>query len=379
MNIETLKARNLILYDTIIGSHAYGTNNENSDVDKKGFYWIPLKSFLGLHPPISPKETQISDEKNDKTYYTLFNAFELLRTANPNAIELLWTPQDCVLYKHPIIEDLFDNRDLFITKQAYHSHFQYALAQVKKAKGKNKKVHNPAPKERPVKEDFCRAICWEKNDEYMMMAEVVKEIKYFPCRPESIKDLKIDLSKFHVASLEHVPNVYRLYYYGDKAKGVFRGNDMLTCESIPKNDEWDKFYGLFVYDKTEYDRAVKQWHSYWDWVKNRNDNRWIDQEQGLLNYDAKNMCHCVRLMMSAMNILTNGEPKVRFEGEERDLLMSIRNGELEYEDLMERVEIVNKHLKTLFQKSSLPEKCDEKKLDKLYRHLMKRGEDYFSK
>ncbi|MFA7219491.1 MAG: nucleotidyltransferase domain-containing protein [Synergistaceae bacterium] len=384
MNFEELDKSGLIFFRTIVGSNAYGTNTPESDIDEKGFFWIPSEAYLGLNPPIQAEDSQISDDNNDKTFYSLYNAFELLKNANPNLIELLWMPEDCILKSEPaIMQDLLENRSLFITKQAYYSHAEYARNQIKKARGKNKKVHNPQPKERPRKEDFVRIILindlapwWEcDQSDY----DELEEKNKFPLRPTPLKDVDIDLSEYHIAALEHVPNTYRLYYYGKGARGVFRGNDMLVCESIPKADEWHKIVGLMIYDQNEYDKAVKEWGSYWEWVKNRNESRWIDQEKGLLTYDAKNMAHCMRLMMASENILTIGEPTVRFEGEKLEFLMKIRRGEFEYEELMEHVDLLDKKLEDLHKKSTLPERVDEVRMDKLYRHLMKNGEKLYGK
>ncbi len=382
MNIEQLKKSGLIFYETIVGSVAYNTCNLNSDIDIKGFYWVDPSEYLSLNPPVTPQTSQINDEKHNVVYYSLYRAFELLKTANPNFIELLWTPKDCVIKKDDVIMPiLLENRNIFITKEAYHSHAEYALAQIKRAKGKNKKVHNPCPETMPVKEDFCRVILlsnfqWEECD---LGSDIPCEENgwtfnnMFPFRPLPIKETSIDLNNYHVASLEHAPNIYRLYYYGDKAKGVFRGDDMLVCESIPKQDEWDRIVGLLIYDKNEYDKAVKDWHSYWSWKKNSNPERWKSQEGGMIDFDVKNMQHSFRLIYSGLNILTNGEPIVRFEGNRLKFLREIRDEKYTYEDLMSRLNVLEKEMASLFESSKLPDKCDEVKLNKLYKHLMDVG------
>ena len=385
MNLEQLEESGLIFYRTIVGSYAYGTNTPSSDTDIKGFYWVDPEEYLSLNPPVTQKDGQISDERNDTTFYSLYKAFTLLATANPNMIELLWMPEECMIFRDNRLMDLLlEDRDLFISKQAYFSHAEYARKQIKKARGSNKKVHNPQPKERPVKEDFCRVILLQElmlglEQRPLSWTILVNGIgqEKFPFRPIPIKETNIDLSKHHVASLEHSSNMFRLYHYGERAKGVFRGDDMLVCESIPKEDEWQKIVGLLEYDKNEYDKAVKVWKSYWDWMKFRNSSRWIDQEKGVLNYDAKNMCHCMRLMMASENILTTGEPTVRFEGEKLEYLMRIRNAELAYEELMERVDELDIRLKDLYLKSGLPEQSNPVKLNKLYRKIMEVGSEAF--
>jgi len=386
MDLKTLEDSGLILYKTIVGSRAYGTNNETSDTDIKGFYWVDPSEYLSLNPPVTPQTSQINDEKHNVVFYSLYRAFELLKTANPNFIELLWTPKDCVIKTDDVIMPiLLENRNLFITKEAYHSHADYALAQIKKAKGKNKKVHNPCPETMPVKEDFCRVILlsnfqWEECD---LGSDIPCEENgwtfknMFPFRPTPIKETNINLNYCHVASLEHAPNIYRLYHYGDKAKGVFRGDNMLVCESIPKQDEWDKIIGLLIYDKNEYDKAVKDWHSYWDWVNNRNDHRWIDQEKGLLTYDAKNMMHSFRLIYSGINILETGEPIVRFEGDKLQFLKDIRNAMFSYGELMDLLSGLNIEMEKALKKCILPLSSDPKLLNSLYGKIMEIGSQLY--
>ena len=46
--IDYIKKNNLILLEVISGSHAYGLNKENSDVDKRGVFVQPIDDYLGL-------------------------------------------------------------------------------------------------------------------------------------------------------------------------------------------------------------------------------------------------------------------------------------------------------------------------------------------
>jgi len=397
MQINELEKSNLIFYKTIVGSTAYGTNTPLSDIDIKGFYWVDPAEYLSLNPPVYQEDGQISDENNDTTYYSLYKAFSLLKNANPNAIELLWMPEDCIqISNNSIMPILFENRKLFITKQAYHSHTRYAVDQIKKAKGKNKKVHNPQPVDMPKKEDFCWIIPFNRD--------ILKSSSRMPCRPIPFKEMRfldgrkvsnpdirpikengyelafhsdMDLSQFHVSSVEHSHNVYRLYYYGRFAKGVFRGDDMLVCESIPKDDE-KRCVGLLIYNQDEYNKAVKDWHSYWDWMKHRNSDRWKSQEDKQIDYDVKNMSHCFRLIYSGMNILTDGEPIVRCEGELLSLLKDIRNEKYTYEELMAKLAILEKDMTKAFELCTLPEQSDSNKLDVIYKSLMDAGNLFYN-
>lgn len=372
MNLKDLIQSGRIIFECVSGSHAYGLSTPKSDIDIRGIYVNPPTEYLGL----LDASKQISDEKNDTTYYSLRRIFELLQTANPNIIEMLWMPEDCIKINSSIMEKIITNRGLFISKKCYHSHSGYAYAQIKKAKGQNKKVHNPMPEEMPKKEDFCRIIpSFAMDTEFLREESLKQNVPLCPCRPLSLPNCVakdggfFDLRLFHVSALEHVSDTYRLYMYGEEAKGVFRGDDMLVCESIPIDDELDKFAGLLIYNKHEYDKALKDWHSYWDWMKNRNEHRWIDQEKGKLNYDQKNMTHCMRLLMSGENILSCGHPIVRFEGEQLEYLRNIRAGNFEYEEIMAEVDSRMETLEKLYETSKIPHSVNVKKIDELYREL----------
>jgi len=369
-SIADLKKTDWIIYETVVGSHAYGTNTPESDVDTRGVFVYPESIYASLDEP----EPQISDAKHDIVYYSLKKLFELLKNSNPNMIELLWMPEKGMTVKSKAMQKIIDNRNLFISKQAFHTHSGYAYAQIKKAKGQNKKVHNPCPKEQPKKEDFCWIIeYFEGKDSGMgFNGQTIYDDEVFPCRPVLLNEANINLEEYHASSLEHSHNIFRLYYYGEEAKGVFRGKDMLVCESIPKDDEIERFKCLLIYNKDMYEKALKEHRSYWAWKNNRNEARWVDQEKGKLNYDQKNMMHCMRLLLSGENILKNGEPIVRFEGKDLEYLMSIRNGEMSYEQLMKDVDEKMKVLEDLYKNSTaIPEEVDVDKIKKLYEDIRK--------
>jgi predicted nucleotidyltransferase len=370
--LDELRDSGMIFYEVVAGSVAYGLNTAASDEDLRGYYHVPHIYRGGL----SNIADQTNDAKHDITYYNLKRAFELLMTANPNQIELLWIPDDCVrTYNKVIMDDLMDNKELFISKASYASHWAYARAQIGKSRGQNKWVNNPKPKTPPTKEDFC----WFVDVEYVGRVQEYVEGGFFrkyptdsmPCRPIALKETssELDLSQLNCAKMEHMENAYRLYRNASP-KGVFRGpNEQLVCESVSKDDEWKRFHGLLIYNEQAWKKAQKDWSEYWKWMKNRNEARWVDQEKGKLDYDCKNMSHCLRLMISSKHILTEGYPLVRFEGAQKKLLMDIKNGELEYDDIMERVNNLQAEIEVLVDKTHIPETVDFGKLNTLYAHL----------
>lgn len=368
--LDLVRSSGTILYEYIGGSHAYGTAVETSDKDVRGVFCMPMSYYLSLGNPIDSVQNNSKTEgetKNDVMFFTLRRFFELLKGANPNILEALWLPPDVVVSSSPEIELIIKHRDLFISKACLGSHFGYARQQIQKARGKNKKVNNPCPKRQPQKKDFCRIIHFMPSDKGLTTHPDVKT-SLLPFRPIPLNETPwVDLNHYHVASLEHTHNGYRMYYYGEESKGVFRGNDMLVCESIPQEDEWPRFSGILLYDENEYEKATKEWKSYWDWVDNRNIHRWVDQENRHLTFDQKNMLHCFRLLFSGLNILKNGEPIVRFSGDQLKFLMDIRKGNIrDYDFLMDKVESLVAEMEAESVHSSLPEHIDAEKVNGLY-------------
>ena len=87
------------LYLVIRGSHAYGTNIETSDTDYAGVFIQSIDDVLG-----NTYKEQINDDNNDIVIYEIRRFLELLGSNNPTVLELLNTPEDCIIYKNPIFD-----------------------------------------------------------------------------------------------------------------------------------------------------------------------------------------------------------------------------------------------------------------------------------
>ena len=101
MTITEIRKKGLLLFECISGSRAYRLDTSTSDTDLKGVFYLPVEQFYGLH-----YLPQVSSETNDEVYYELGRYVELLVKNNPNILEMLATPDDCVLYRHPIMNRL---------------------------------------------------------------------------------------------------------------------------------------------------------------------------------------------------------------------------------------------------------------------------------
>jgi len=343
-----------ILFECTAGSRAYGTATAASDEDQRGLFALPANAYLDLvRPP-----DQLGDERGNVVYYSLRRTIELLSVANPNILELLFMPADCVRRTSPEFSALVARRTLFITRQCADTHAGYALSQIKKARGQNKWINNPRPEAMPRKEEFCHIVPWDPGRAQSEM----------PMRPVPLGVIGWPLEEFHAARLEHARDTYRLYRYGKQARGVFRG-DVLVCESIPKEDETTRFAGLLLFNEQAWKQSLADHHNYWAWRRERNPARWEQQERGELDFDAKNMMHTVRLLLSGRSILERGEPVVRFAGEDLQLLLDIRAGKRSFDDIMALADALIADCERLKVKSDLPETCDATQASILLREL----------
>ena len=375
MNVNELEKTDLIIYRAITGSHAYGTQNPQSDLDLRGIFILPLKNRLSLFNTIEDEEVS-QDSPTDLKYYELEKFFQLAKDFNPNIAELMYLPTDCIQVCTSKMKHILDNRHLFVSKKAFDTHCGYAFAQIKKMKGVNKWISNPKPQEHPSREEFCHVV--DTNDMWNLAIQFKGQLGFptkinsterFPFRPIPLRESGIDLAHIHVSSLEHVPNVYRMYYYGKGAKGVFRKGN-LACESIPKEDEIKRFRGLLIYNVSEYNRAMLDWKNYHAWIKERNPHRWISQERGEIDYDCKNAQHCIRLLRSCRGVFVDGAPIVRFTGQDLQHLKDIRSGKFTYDEILKESEDLVRELRLLYEKSKLPDKANEKAIDSLFKELV---------
>lgn len=344
-------AEDNLLYKVIAGSKAYGLDLPTSDTDVRGIYMQPNKFLLG-----NGYKEQINDDKNDVVYYDINRFVNLLSKNNPNIIENLFVPTDKILIFDDRIKPLYDMRNEFLTKQIKYTFGGYSISQIKKARGLNKKIVNPIEKERKNPLDFC--YIFEKENGYMMLAK--QWLKKHNMRQEFI-------------GLSEMPNgvqLYKVYYdwlaetkndnprYSNiethNFKGIIKeGGEDVRHSEIPKNFQLEAF---LYYNKDGYSTYCREYKEYWDWVGKRNPHRYNDNVSHNQNYDGKNMMHCLRMLDMAIEI---AEGKgVNLVRPDREYLLSIRKGQVKYDDIIDLIEQKKNKMDEAFDKSSLPETVD---------------------
>lgn len=141
-----------VMYETIMGSVAYGVSGDSSDLDLYGFA-IPPKEDLFPHlrgaiagfgtPPsrfeqfeahhvVDPQALGGSGRSHDLTIYSIVKFFQLAMENNPNIIDSLFTPATCVVHTTAVGTLVRERRRLFLHKGCWPKFKGYAYAQLHK-------------------------------------------------------------------------------------------------------------------------------------------------------------------------------------------------------------------------------------------------------
>lgn len=126
------KLKDNIVLLVVAGSHAYGLNTEESDLDIRGISMGTPDSILGM------ESFDIFEDKNtDTVIYSMKRFMELAMKGAPNVLEILFSNPENILYcDEEIGKMLLDNRDMFLSKRVYYSFKGYAKNALKDAEKK---------------------------------------------------------------------------------------------------------------------------------------------------------------------------------------------------------------------------------------------------
>ena len=301
---------NIILL-TLGGSYAYGTNNENSDLDVRG---CALNSKMQILT--NEKFEQFVNEVTDTTIYSFNKLISLLSNCNPNTIELLGNKLEHYLYVSEIGKELIDNSHLFLSKRAVYSFGGYATAQLRRLDNKAVRLVNQEQREKHILNSIMNA--------FHTFPE-----KYFHFEEDSIR-LYIDKSEQEEYDTEIFMDV-NLYHY-------------------PLRDYKSMW--------SEMNNVVKDYSK----IGKRNKNAIEHNKLG------KHMMHLIRLYMMCLDILEK-EEIVTYREKEHELLMEIRNGKFldgdrqPIPEFYEMVDDYEKKLEYAKNNTNLPDNPDYKRIN----------------
>ena len=302
---------NIILL-TLGGSHAYGMDKEDSDVDVRGIS-LNSKSDILLGADFE----QVVDVDTDTTVYSFNKMIQLLTSNNPNTIEQLGCLPQHYFYLSEIGKELLDNRKIFLSQICVHTFGGYASSQLRRMSNKAARLVSQAENESYILKSIDNARYEFKN-------------RYYPFEDDNDLKLYIDKSAQEGYDSEIFMDVRLNHYPLRDWTGMW--NEMKTIVS-----SYNKF-------------------------GRRNEKAVAHDKLG------KHMAHLIRLYMMCIDILEK-EEIVTYREKERDLLMSIRNGEYldenrqpipEFYDLLNEYE---KRFEYAKNNTSLPEKPDYKRIN----------------
>jgi hypothetical protein len=397
ITIQDLRDRGWIAYEYVRGSHLYGLNTETSDKDIGGVFIIPQEYLMGLR---SNYIEQVADETNDTVFYEFGRWIELLLKANPTALESLYAPENCVIGEiHPAVKYIIDNRDMFLSKECLKTLTGYAISQIGKARGLNKKIVNPVTERKTIldfcyvahkqgsthiekwlsrnglKQRFCGLVPLPNmRDMYGVYYDFgthiiceygidLRDNKQINELAEKLLNSNDEKDKLFVQSLE------KYLEYESIFETIPSGYHGIISETSESNDvrlasvEKDKTpIVLMSYNKDGYIKHCKDYKDYKDWERKRNPIRY---ESNLnQNYDGKNMCHCMRLTRMGKE-LAQGKGFNVVRTDDKQYLLNIKAHKYEYDEIMAQTEKEKLEMDEAIKTTTLPDNIDTNKVNEL--------------
>ena len=115
-----------VIFRCVMGSRAYGLDDEASDTDRRGIYLPPAARHWSLYGV----PEQLENDASQEVYWELQKFLTLALKANPNVLECLYTP--LVEYASPVAAQLLTMRQAFLSKLVYQTYNGYVMSQFKK-------------------------------------------------------------------------------------------------------------------------------------------------------------------------------------------------------------------------------------------------------
>ena len=312
-----------ILFLTLGGSYAYGTNIETSDVDVRGCAMNSKSDILGLS-----NFEQVVHTQTDTTIYGFNKLVGLLLNCNPNTIEMLGCKPEHYFYISDIGRMMIDNRKLFLSQKAVNSFGGYATQQLRR-----------------LQNALARDKMNQADSEEHIRSSMERSLKSFEDR----------------------------YSVFDKG-----GIELFTDESSRDDLDREVFCNIHIDKFPARDFTVMMntlSNVIGNYEKLNHRNRKKDD-----NHLNKHAMHLIRLYMMCLDILEKGEVNT-YRYDDRDFLLSIRNGKYQNEDgsykqeFFEMVADYEARLKYARENTDLPKSPNMKRIEEFVMEVNRRAID----
>ncbi len=131
--VKTLKDNGLFIYELLAGSHLYNTFTENSDLDVRGLYNIPLEDWICNR---YPTKIVVSTPTEDVTFMEIVKYLKLIGVGSPNLVDWLFVEGAEEKCNTPEMKYLIRVRDIFVTKKFLFRSYQMASKALMDAESK---------------------------------------------------------------------------------------------------------------------------------------------------------------------------------------------------------------------------------------------------
>ena len=303
------------------GSYAYGTCNENSDIDFRGITLNMPSDLIGL-----TEFEQYEDANTDTVFYSFNKIVRLLLDCNPNTCEILGLDEDQYLIKSKLGQELLDHKGIFLSKRAAKSFGGYAGAQLRR-----------------LQNAIARDSMPQTEKEQHILRSVRNALVDFERRYSSFDRGSIRL---YIDRSENPELETEIYMDAD-----YRHMPLRDYESM-----WAAMHSVVK----DYDKIGKR-------------NRKKDD-----NHLNKHAMHLIRLFMMAVDILEKGEINTN-RRHDLDLLMKIRSGGFRKEDgtfdseFYDILADFEERLQTATRESMLPDNPDMEKVGAFVEYVNRRS------
>ncbi len=339
------------------GSHAYGLNTPESDVDYKGICIEPFDYMISVVNNFEQQEHHVSKGyDSDETIFGLFKFTQLALPSNPNVLEIMFVEPEEIEYKNEYGSKLLSIRDKFLSKKAYWTFGSYSKSQLKRVERHRKWILNP-PELVPTRTEYGLPEKAEipKEQQLAAFSAIQKKLDFWNFKDMSEQDKALRLEFSNVMA------------------------ELLAEMSLTSDEQWraagrslgieTNFLEVLEKEK-KYKNLQDEYKNYLEWQKNRNKKRY--ELEIKCNADPKHCSHLLRLYFEVIDILKGNGLILKRPKEERQLLLDVKQGKFGKETYAEVIKLQQEleiKLNDALLNSKIPEKPDYNFIDNFMREM----------